>query len=575
MSSAGESQERKEALESTILPTQNDCGIQQLNYNGSLTSADKRPGKDDLNPTAFEPPSEQQQPAPSTVHTDVAYSIFTHNQKKFIILTASLAAFFSPLNSQIYLPALNEIAADLNVSASKINLTMTTYMILQGLAPTMIAGFSESAGRRPAYLICFTIYIAANIGLALQNNYAALLVLRMVQSAGSSGTVALSNGVVADIVTSAERGIYIGYASVGGILGPAIGPPIGGLLSKFLGWKWIFWFLTIFSASVFIPLLFFFPETCRKVVGDGSIPPPPLNDSLASYLERRKLAREGREVHYTGPPEGYKVSFPNPFSTLAIIADREAALLLFCNGFVVACLIAVTTGIPSQFAAIYHFNTLQLSLVFLPFSFGSLLSAFTTGKAIDWNYRRYAKALGYPLKKNRQLDLTNFPIERARMEVALPLFYLGAAAMIAYGWVLHYETNLAGPLILLFVMGWAFLAAYQSLNILLVDMHPGRGATVTAASNLFRCLLSAGASAVVVPMIEAMGRGWTYTFAAAVWLLFSPVLFLLIRWGPGWRKEKKAKADRLKAEKEEEKKEAMEAESSQVVYNENSIKQQE
>lgn len=51
----------------------------------------------------------------------------------------------------------------------------------------MIAGFSETGGRRLAYIICFIISIVANLGLALQNNYYALLFLRMLQSAGSCG----------------------------------------------------------------------------------------------------------------------------------------------------------------------------------------------------------------------------------------------------------------------------------------------------------------------------------------------------------------------------------------------------
>lgn len=50
----------------------------------------------------------------------------------------------------------------------------------------------------------------ANIGLALQNDYAALLLLRCLQSTGSSGTVALGTGVVADIASSGERGKFMG-----------------------------------------------------------------------------------------------------------------------------------------------------------------------------------------------------------------------------------------------------------------------------------------------------------------------------------------------------------------------------
>jgi multidrug resistance protein len=155
----------------------------------------------------------------------------------------------------------------------------------------MIAGFSEGAGKRPAYIICFTIYIAATLGLALQNNYAALLVLRCLQSGGSSGTVALANGMVADMVTSSERGAYIAFASLGGMLGPSISPIIGGLISQYLDWHWIFWFLVIVGSAFFLPLLLFLPETGRSVVGDGTIPPPMLNINISDMIRQRHRKR--------------------------------------------------------------------------------------------------------------------------------------------------------------------------------------------------------------------------------------------------------------------------------------------
>ena len=68
-------------------------------------------------------------PSKEIVSTEPPYSTFTTNTKKLIILTASLAAFFSPLTSQIYFPALNTISADLKVSNTLINLTVTTYMV--------------------------------------------------------------------------------------------------------------------------------------------------------------------------------------------------------------------------------------------------------------------------------------------------------------------------------------------------------------------------------------------------------------------------------------------------------------
>lgn len=151
----------------------------------------------------------------------------------------------------------------------------------------VIAGFSDFVGRRPAYIICFTIYLAANLGLALQNSYTYLLVLRCIQSAGSSGTVALANGLVGDMITSAERGSYIAFASLGSMLGPSLSPIIGGLISQYLDWHWSFWFLLILSEVFFLLIFVFLPETCRKVVGDGSIPPPWINSTLYDLMLSR------------------------------------------------------------------------------------------------------------------------------------------------------------------------------------------------------------------------------------------------------------------------------------------------
>jgi multidrug resistance protein len=146
-------------------------------------------------------------------------------------------------------------------------------MIFQGLAPTVFGNLADMAGRRPAYIIAFTIYLGANIGLALQNSYAALFILRCLQSTGSSGAIALGFGVVADISTSSERGSYMGIVGAGTMMGPALGPVIGGILAQFLGWRSIFWFLVIIAGCFLILFMLTVPETGRNVVGNGSVPP--------------------------------------------------------------------------------------------------------------------------------------------------------------------------------------------------------------------------------------------------------------------------------------------------------------
>lgn len=116
------------------------------------------------------------------------YSTFTPAQKKRIVCLVAFAGMFSPLSSFIYYPAISSIARDLGVTIQLIDLTVTSYMVVSGVTPAIVGDLADKVGRRPVYIFTFLIYVAANLGLALQRSYPASLVLRMVQSAGSSGS---------------------------------------------------------------------------------------------------------------------------------------------------------------------------------------------------------------------------------------------------------------------------------------------------------------------------------------------------------------------------------------------------
>jgi len=484
------------------------------------------------------------------------YSIHSTWQKRFIVLLASFSAFFSPVTAQIYLPALPILAKEFNVSNAEINLTVTTYMIFQGITPMFIGGFADTAGRRPAYVICFVVYIAANIGLALSKNYASLLIVRCLQSAGSSTTVALCQAVVADIITSADRGQYIAITAIPVILGPSVGPVLGGVLSQYLGWRWIFWFLAIAASVNLLVMLFWFPETCRRIVGDGSSRAHPIYRTFwhmceGTYSRRRRPNILQRTPSSRSRTPALRIRPPNPLSSLKLLGDKELFMLLAYSAVVFAGFYAIVTALPSQLGALYGYNDLQIGLMYLPTAGGSLAAAAIAGPATNYNYRRHAARLGMQVDKARQADLTKFPIERARLEVGLPLLVLSAAVTVAWGWAIEAEAPVAVICVLLFLVGLAIVGFNNSANVLIVDIYPGRAGAAVAANNLTRCLVGAAATAVIVPMIDKMGAGWAFTLIAGLYVLLSPMLWVIMVRGMRWRAEVREKEERKKREKAE------------------------
>lgn len=381
------------------------------------------------------------------------------------------------------------------------------------------------------------MYVAANIGLALQTNYAALLVLRCVQSAGSSGTTALSSAVVSDVATRQQRGSYIGLAALGSSLGPALGPVIGGLLNHFLGWRAIFWFLAIYGGVMFCVYLIFIPETCRNVVGNGSRPPQRWNRPLIAIFQQRDnpdhSSKETTVVHKKRP---------GILSSIPIIFDKENFLMLLFAGIFYAGYYIIITGLPSQLASTYHYNSIQVGLCYLPVGAGPLLIRPFVGRMMDVNFRRHARKTGVEIQDNVQYNIEGFPVESARLEIACFFVYLACVCVIPYGWVMGLEQPpLPAVLVLLFFVGLSTSAAFQPFSALIIDINTKSAASASAASNLVRCLLGAGGVALVNPLYNALGRGWTGTLVALVWVVTSSCWWMVMRWGPRWRKSKDSK----------------------------------
>ena len=97
------------------------------------------------------------------------------------------ATMFAALSNFMLYPAMIPISKDLSVSIQSINLTVTSYFVVGAVVSAFIGDLADRVGRRPILVLMMALYMGASIGLALQNAYPALLVLRMVQAVGSSG----------------------------------------------------------------------------------------------------------------------------------------------------------------------------------------------------------------------------------------------------------------------------------------------------------------------------------------------------------------------------------------------------
>ena len=242
-----------------------------------------------------------------------------------------------------------------------------------GIASTLFSQLSETLGRRPVYLITFSLFVASSVALASipQGDYAALLTLRMLQSFGSSVSTSIGYAVVADIAPPAERGGILAPVMLMLNLGPVIAPVIGGPMCGSTGWRWIFWFLAMFGSAFLLVMALFLPETNRKIVGNGSIAAKGVSRPPLPFLVPWSGEYE-QPVKKTYPTTWAKVRAyaPNPLRSVVLILEKDIACVLFAAGIFYMMYYLSQASLPALFREAYGFSETEIGLCYLALGSG-------------------------------------------------------------------------------------------------------------------------------------------------------------------------------------------------------------
>lgn len=453
--------------------------------------------------------------------------------------------------SNIYFPALPTIAQDLNVSVELVNLTVTSYLIFQGLAPSLWGPVSDVRGRRVAYCCTFVVFLGACIGLSETKNYATLLVLRCLQSTGSASTIAIGSGVIGDITTRAERGGFMGIFQAGLLVPVAVGPVIGGALAGSLGWRSIFVFLTIYGAVFLAALIVLLPETLRSLVGNGGGVTTGLmvKYPLRTYQHLTKVRWNRHEA--SAPPPSKPVDVTGPFRIL--FSKLAGPIIAFLAIYYAVWQMSIT-ALSSLFTDRYGLNETQVGLTFIANGVGSMLGTLITGRILDMDYRRVKK--NYETRARRvdaelgadQTQLTTitqegFPLEKARLHLVPAFSIVQCISIIAFGWSVHYapRVHIAVPIIATFITGWTAVSTQSIIMTYLVDVHSDRSAAASASLNLARCLFAAGGTSFIMPMINGVGAGLAFTICVIVQGIALSGVAITWKFGMRWREEAEGK----------------------------------
>jgi hypothetical protein len=281
-------------------------------------------------------------------------------------------------------------------------------------------------------------------------------------------------------------------------------------------------------------MVFMLPETARKIVGDGSIPPPrflrlPVPSSSFAHW------KEGCNTEANEVLNGHKWRLPNPFKSITILFRKDNLVIITACGLLYVVYTCVNTSLSVLCVEIYDLTQWQAGLIYIPFGAGGIVSTFVSGPLMNSAYRRAREKQGLPADRATDDNLDDFGIEKVRIGVIwLPLL-VTSLSILAFGWVLHYRKHIAISLSLQFVAGLCMQLDFSVYNTLLVDKNHRSPATAQASSNIVRCALAAVVVAFLQRTFAAIGIGWTFTLMSGLCLVCVGLFAIDYHKGTAWR----------------------------------------
>lgn len=157
-----------------------------------------------------------------------------------LALLVAGAFFMEILDATVIAPAAPHIAADLGVAAVDINVAITAYVLTLAVLIPVSGWLADRFGARRIFLGAVTVFTLASIGCAAAVDLTALTATRVLQGVGGAMMVPVGRLVVLRSTPKAELVKAIAYLTWPALVAPVVAPAIGGALSTYASWRWIF-----------------------------------------------------------------------------------------------------------------------------------------------------------------------------------------------------------------------------------------------------------------------------------------------------------------------------------------------
>lgn len=317
-------------------------------------------------------------------------------QKAFVVVSIMLATIMQALDTTIANVALPHMQGALSATQEQISWVLTSYIVSAAImtAPTGI--LAARLGRRRLFLISVIGFTLASMLCGVAQTLAEMVVFRLLQGVFGAGLIPLSQAVLLDINPPEKHGQAMAMWGVGVMLGPILGPTLGGWLTEYYNWRWVFFINLPVGIVATLGMIAFMPETpkdlTRKFDLQGFLYLAMFVFGVQMMLDR------GETLDWFSSAEVmmecgiailgiylfvvHVMTARRPFFEPAMFADRNYAVALMFIFLIGIILLSTMALLPPYLQNLMGYPVMTTGEVLAPRGVGTMLSMMLAGRLL-------------------------------------------------------------------------------------------------------------------------------------------------------------------------------------------------
>jgi DHA2 family multidrug resistance protein len=308
--------------------------------------------------------------------------------RRVITAALTLATVMNALDTTIANVALPHMEGSISASQDQITWVLTSYIIATGLMTPLSGWLAQKIGRKRMFLYSITGFTIASMLCGIATSLPEIVVFRLLQGMAGAGIAPLSQSVLLDIYPPRDIAKVMSLWSASIILGPIVGPAVGGYLTENFSWRWCFYINAPIGALAFTILYIFMDkdEGGRQrpfdVVGYGAL--VSFIAGLQLMLDRGPsqdwFASKEIWIEATAAAVGLWIfviqtlTAEHPFFHRDLAKDRNYVTTTLFGFLSSALLYSATALLPSMMQNLLGYTALQSGYASMPRGLGSLIT---------------------------------------------------------------------------------------------------------------------------------------------------------------------------------------------------------